>query len=401
MIETLGLRNIRIEMMDLTRVPADIGAFDYVIAHGVYAWVPEPVRAALMNLVGRVLSPQGVAFISYNAMPGGHIRRALRDMLLLKAGGLADPRERVRQARIALEAYMQRWSADRPMQAALREQATALLKKDDGVIFHDEMGEVFEPQSISDVVAAAQAEGLDYLCDAQLPLALEAIAPGEDSAADKTGPAFAQYEQFRDFAEVRGFRQSVFCRAAGPITRGVTAQRVNGLWVNCRLTYGLAKSQGEAMHAFQSQKGITAQTNLATLADLLQRASRAFPAAVRIETVDDDMAQQLWQLAANDIVELTTGPMPFVSTIPGRPKISALARHLLAQGQTEVPTLRHKVVTFTDMTTTRFIALMDGSRTVAEIAKVMMTHTGASLPHAKDDAHRGIKAMMELGLLVE
>ena len=48
----------------------DFGTFDYIIAHGLYSWVPADVRAHVMPLIARHLRRNGVALVSYNAMPG-------------------------------------------------------------------------------------------------------------------------------------------------------------------------------------------------------------------------------------------------------------------------------------------------------------------------------------------
>ena len=89
----LGLANVRLEQGDLLD-GADRGTFDYVVAHGVYAWVPDPVREALMALIARSLAPHGVAFVSYNALPGARLRTMLREMVLLHAGDADDPAAR-------------------------------------------------------------------------------------------------------------------------------------------------------------------------------------------------------------------------------------------------------------------------------------------------------------------
>src|SRR5271166_5846265 len=47
-IRELGLTNARIFQSDLLNVGAELGQFDYIIAHGLYAWVPEPVRERLL-----------------------------------------------------------------------------------------------------------------------------------------------------------------------------------------------------------------------------------------------------------------------------------------------------------------------------------------------------------------
>src|ERR1019366_4359784 len=69
-IATLGLANIRLEHRDILDAGPELGTFDYVIAHGLYSWVPEPVRDKLLALAQAVLAPHGVAFVSYNALPG-------------------------------------------------------------------------------------------------------------------------------------------------------------------------------------------------------------------------------------------------------------------------------------------------------------------------------------------
>ena len=37
-------------------------------------------RRALLTLCARALSRHGVAYVSYNALPGGHLRQALREI---------------------------------------------------------------------------------------------------------------------------------------------------------------------------------------------------------------------------------------------------------------------------------------------------------------------------------
>ncbi|MGC1294562.1 MAG: class I SAM-dependent methyltransferase, partial [Alloacidobacterium sp.] len=74
-INALGLKNIRLFAADMLNVGPELGQFDYIIAHGLYAWVPEPVRDRALALCGELLKPNGVAFVSYNALPGSHLRQ--------------------------------------------------------------------------------------------------------------------------------------------------------------------------------------------------------------------------------------------------------------------------------------------------------------------------------------
>jgi hypothetical protein len=67
---------------DIGELGAELGRFDYIVAHSVYSWVPEAVREHILVLCRELLSGNGVAYISYNALPGWRMRGMLRDVLL-------------------------------------------------------------------------------------------------------------------------------------------------------------------------------------------------------------------------------------------------------------------------------------------------------------------------------
>ena len=73
-IAALGLNNIELIAQDILTFTAPAGAFDYIIAHGVLSWVPEPVRHHILALCGLCLASNGLAYLSYDVLPGGHLR---------------------------------------------------------------------------------------------------------------------------------------------------------------------------------------------------------------------------------------------------------------------------------------------------------------------------------------
>jgi SAM-dependent methyltransferase len=94
MVARLALTNIALAQRDLAECPADAGKFDYIIAHGLYSWIPAEERDRLLALVARHLAPRGVAFVSYNVYPGCHIRRMVWEMLRFHTDQLCTPAER-------------------------------------------------------------------------------------------------------------------------------------------------------------------------------------------------------------------------------------------------------------------------------------------------------------------
>src|ERR1700690_3679914 len=97
-IAALGLTNVTPVHADLLDT-SNLGTYDYVIAHGLFSWVPPSVQERVLAIASEVLAPNGVAYVSYNALPGCHIRNAMRQMMRWHVRGIDEPTERIGQAR--------------------------------------------------------------------------------------------------------------------------------------------------------------------------------------------------------------------------------------------------------------------------------------------------------------
>ena len=98
--QALDIDNLELLASDIARIELDaLGQFDFVIAHGVYSWVPPEVQEALLSALRRSLAPEGVAYMSYNVYPGWKAKEIVRDAMLLASGDSATSDEKVREAR--------------------------------------------------------------------------------------------------------------------------------------------------------------------------------------------------------------------------------------------------------------------------------------------------------------
>ncbi len=399
-----GLGNVTLVAQDLLRATTDLGRFDYIVAHGFYAWVPEPVRLAMMRLVGRSLGPDGLAFVSYNARPGCRLREALRDILLDATQGLEDPSEKLEAAHAALRRQIGLWSEADPFQHALAIEARDMLKRPPALLFHDELGGTYAPQLLGAVVEAARAEGLEYLCDATPELNAEALWPSEtfEKALPSTGGDWARFEQISDFADMRRFRRSIFCRADRGIDRGFAPERLDGLFASAEIA--LVKQEGEERDGFLLRAGNGAEltTRDPAFAELLAKLGLAFPMSLSLEGIGTypELARGLLHLFVSGIVTLSTAPSGFVLTPGERPLASPLARTQAAQGETHLASLRHKPVHLTDAGARAFVALMDGTRTRAELARAMADQPGVTEEKAAARLPEGLAEMARLGLMM-
>jgi SAM-dependent methyltransferase len=72
--EEAGLTNVKFfedDFIELAAHPPDRWPqFDYIVLHGIYTWVDRDVQKALMKFIASRLKPEGIVYISYNALPG-------------------------------------------------------------------------------------------------------------------------------------------------------------------------------------------------------------------------------------------------------------------------------------------------------------------------------------------
>ena len=73
LVRRTGLTNIEFHEADFVSLAAKDQPFepcDYVVAHGILTWVNKEVRSAIYRIIDKTLTPGGLAYFSYNALPG-------------------------------------------------------------------------------------------------------------------------------------------------------------------------------------------------------------------------------------------------------------------------------------------------------------------------------------------
>src|SRR5262249_52865374 len=147
---------------------SEAGPFDFIVAHGVYSWVPEPVRDAMLRLCATNLSAGGLAHISYNTYPGWHMREMIRDMMLFESRALSGTLARLNAGRAFMQA-MAKLLADRDAVYArcLREEAEAIVRHDEAYLAHEYLEETNHPVYFHQFVEHAAVHRLHYLSEAE------------------------------------------------------------------------------------------------------------------------------------------------------------------------------------------------------------------------------------------
>lgn len=211
--ERSNLTNLEFRREDVTQFPEDAGEFDYIIAHGLYSWVPPHVRESILQLCARHLAPQGVVYISYNAYPGGYMRQMFRSMMHFHSREAATPEEEVRESRALLQFLQATVPEKMGFAEYFRGEAGEITRHDDCFLYHDLLAENNQPFYMHEFLAAAARHNLKYLCEAEY----HETQPSNASAAARAHLSQIDdritREQYIDFARNRTFRQTLLCHA--------------------------------------------------------------------------------------------------------------------------------------------------------------------------------------------
>jgi SAM-dependent methyltransferase len=227
-ISDLGLENLRLIQMNVMDITPQMGQFDYIIAHGIFSWVPEPVKNKILQICKNNLSKQGVAFISYNTYPGWHLLDIPRGIMRYHTRDIQDPLERVRTARESLAFYVDATSAGgdayttylKHYQNFLAGDGDGKLPKQDSALLHDELEQHNQPMYFYQFVEQAERHDLQYLAEADLHIPSE-VQPQTLQMIREKYTSLIELEQALDFLENRAFRRTLLCHAQVPLTRRI------------------------------------------------------------------------------------------------------------------------------------------------------------------------------------
>lgn len=236
--ERAGLTNVTWLAVDIADPELALGPFDYIIVHGVWSWVPEGVRTAILKRCADWLSPRGLATISYNVWPGWSLRSPMRGMLAWHANHADEPEQRITRARELATWLTELPSNRRLLGRAMRGELADVAEMTDWYLFHEHLAKDNHPVWFHEFAALAQDNGLAYVGDAEFADMVPVDLPGEvQDGIEALATDRLSYEQYLDFARERAFRRTVLAPAGTPVDYAISSDRLASLHVGARLFF--------------------------------------------------------------------------------------------------------------------------------------------------------------------
>lgn len=367
-IRELGLTNIRLFQDDVMQV-GGLGQFDYVIANGLYAWVPEAVRDRLLAVCRECLAPQGLALISYNTLPGGYVREMAREIMLARAEGVEEPGRKVGEALGFLRFIAESRAEGDAFRAVLEHEVKRLEKRNPGAVFHDELSSAERPVSFTGFANHAQRNGLQYVSESVLPAPNDpCFQRGIATRAEEVarGDRIAE-EQVYDFARMRMYRETLVCHRERAVSGEPSVEAVTRMRLASAAT--ASDGAGDVLRVFTLPGGVRMESRHAGTVRLMETLIEAWPRSVPFADVveaDTESLKLLLQLVVARMVELHVWQPPVGGSIGERPRASAVARQE-AVAQEHATTLLHTSLELRDPLVREFVLLLDGTRVRAAL----------------------------------
>jgi methyltransferase-like protein len=365
-IAASGLANAEIRQQDVLEFSASEGKFDYIIAHGIFSWVPEQVRAQLLAICRDNLSANGVAFISYNAFPGWGMRMALRDMLLYHTRTLQDTQAKIQQARALTAALADAVGTEGSAYGLMLEQELARLSAGrDDFVRHDLLGDVNQPFYFHEFIELAAGANLQYLSGPILAQMLVTnLSPKVQETLSKVGNDPIALEQYMDFVRNQSFRRTLLCHAGIKLNRTLTPDLLPSFYYTSLINKpeaGTLNLQTGVVHEFKVRDNVASLRNASpfskavldslagrrlariSYSELVEAArAKASPFLVREEhqrraaVEEGALAQNLAQLYMRGVIDIFADRPRLALTVPERPAATPLARYQATRGATAI-----------------------------------------------------------------
>lgn len=381
-----GLRNVELRCQDILDFGPAEGKFDYIVVHGIFSWVPDHVRDKILSICAANLAETGVAYISFNALPGWNMRRALREMMRFHTQGMKEPLTQVQQARALVKFLADAVPTEKNAYGLLlKSELDTMAGHADGYLLHDILEEQNTPYYFHDFVEMAGRVGLQYLSEPSLSQMLAANFPQEvRTTLARIGAGVVAQEQYMDFLRNRMFRQTLLCHAGRPIRRNVAPDSMRrfafqsqlkplessidlspGVPVDFTTVHGMSVSTkdcfvksllvtlGEVpgVHAFETLLGEARRRSRSLLGEVPPDRDQAEEAL---------LANNLLDLFAKGIVEIWSEPIAVAAGVPDRPMVTALARHQATRSRFVTNRLHQPVPA--DSVSRQVVQGCDGSR---------------------------------------
>jgi methyltransferase-like protein/trans-aconitate methyltransferase len=396
-IEALGLTNIELRKASITSIERSDGIFDYIICHGVYSWVPVVVRKSIWKIFRDNLKENGIAYLSYNVLPGWHLKAISRDVMKYHASKNEKMQLGIQESRGLIDDLSSYVSG--VYGSAIQLEKEAISANDDYYISHEYLEGENAAFYVKDIIAEAVEHSLSYISSSDVIIDIPELSPlyarkirefsGKDSVAT---------QQYYDFFIGRQFRASIFSKKQQAVNMKnfVEISRLYGLHfmlksplqeistnsdcipASCPIGYRLYFTAIGYISVYSQDKIV--------VIDILNRMAQSHPSTISFaelmnttnRKLDESVIVELFiELMQKGMLQYFSHPIK-CSGITERPRVFPIIILDVTNGESTTTNVLHTVVNISGSEIREFIPLLDGSRSHSMLIdeSIRLSHEG-------------------------
>ena len=396
-VDQLGLSNVELVTGDLMEFTSErFGYFDYIIAHGLFSWVPPEVRERILQIYSECLSPNGIGYVSYNVYPGCYLRRMVWEQMKFQAAGTVDPMGKIRQG-IAFIDFISDLKTNEPLyQSVLAQELKRMRERSVENVFHDEFSEYNEPLYFHEFAEKIGSVGLQFLCEAETVASTAAdLEPEQQMFLHSLSDDPIMSEQYLDFAKGRRFRGTVVCRTSVDVQRTPSSDVIEQFYISshARPDGKLAPLADAKPQRFKGKSTGAFETNWPLAKAALVRLAEKWSRGLRFRELVDECADRIGEdagkieseeeqklkgfllmLFQSGFVEFSIA-QPAFADLTAKPHASEFARWQAANGSDNISTMAGINIDMENPMMRAMIYLLDGTRgrdeLIAELSEMI------------------------------
>ena len=333
--ERAGLANVQFDARSFADLAASAdgaapASFDLIVLHGVYSWVGEVNRRHIARFLRDRLKPGGLAYVSYNCMPGWAaftpVQRLLRELVIRRPGRTDEIAVAARGFVNALAARGARYFA---ANSSVERYLEHLGEKDGSYLAHEYVNEHWDAFYHLDVAREMAEAELEYLGSATVSDNVVGLSVPPEIAAMFAGADPGMAETIKDFSANRRFRRDLFSREPKRLSSSQFAAEV------ARMRFMLAVEPDSATTTLMTSAG-ELKANESIVEPMLERLKTGDAAVAELATLPELAALPPEQLLQTLSLLVESGQLhPMRAGTAGHAASQALNRLLIDESQRE------------------------------------------------------------------
>lgn len=202
---------------------SDLPEFDFIGIHGIWSWISDENRAAIVDFLGKNLRVGGVVYMSYNTQPGWAVMSPIRHLLTEHATHMGGSGQGITNRIQSALDFTDTLMATAPLYMRANPQIEEKFKKikehNRNYMAHEYFNRDWLPMPFGDMVKWLEPAKLTYACSAHYLDHLDALNLTVEQQEFLKGIPDAHFrETVRDYMVCQQFRRDYWVKGARKIT---------------------------------------------------------------------------------------------------------------------------------------------------------------------------------------